>query len=1073
MSQSSTALVREPPFELCWRSAAFACVDMNPGGRAATSFNQGAKAEPPRNAVGAKTWQRFCLYLVAFFFSLAQAHAQSLDPTRRISQYGHTAWRTEDMTLSTILSITQTADGYIWIANRSAIVRFDGVRFVPWTPPKGTTFPGNFTFLLGSRDGSLWIGTRYGLTRFKDGQLSIYKTGPNDQAGISVISEDHAGTIWVTRYRKPKQEGALCAVVGQGLHCYGPADGVPAANAEGLNEYGLGLTEDHTGNLWFAGHDLYSWKRGARANPHFGSTKHPQILDVAVDQSGDVWAAMDDVGPQFGLRYFHNGSWGEYSTAGFHSSTVRSGALLVDKAGAVWIATARDGLYRIWKGNVDHFSKSDGLSGYSVDFLYEDHEGNLWVSTEAGVDQFRNTAITSYSIDEGLTSNSVPSVLASRDGTVWAGSYDGSAPNLVPEPANVLRPGPNRAFSPGPKIPGRIAAMFESRSGTLWFLVNDVLASYAHEKVNSVLTLDGHIFHDNYLTAISEEDAHTILTLDNTSLLRIRDQHMVEAIPLPKPLSSGGFLASNRNGGAWIVGQRQADVMLYEHGIIRSYPPPSNETSLKVNAILADPDDPLLLITSNKGLFRWDGKGWSVLDETNGLPCNQTLEGIKDHQGSLWLQADCGLLKIEATDLKRWRQNPTSRLSVTVFDLLDGAQTGSSHQYQPTMSVAPDGKVWYTNGLLVQMIDPDQVYRNPLPPLVHVEQIVADGTPYQFAGIPHLAPNPRNLEIDYTALSLSVPHKVQFRYLLEGHDKDWQGPVTRRQAFYTDLPPGNYRFHVVACNNSGVWNDIGAIAAFNVEPTFYQTLWFKALIAIAVFGVLWALYLLRLKQATAHVQERLFAQMEERERIARELHDTLLQGFQGITLRMQGVSKNLPVEDPPRKMMEEVLDRADEVLREARQRVRNLRRRATDENELPDRLTKCGQELAEDHTATFTLAIVGEPRVLESTVQDEAYRIIVESLTNAFRHASASKIEVEVTYDSSALRIRVRDDGVGIDKALLSSGQPGHWGLTGMRERARALRAELNIWTRGAAGTEVELVVPASIAYPREETRAS
>jgi signal transduction histidine kinase len=213
--------------------------------------------------------------------------------------------------------------------------------------------------------------------------------------------------------------------------------------------------------------------------------------------------------------------------------------------------------------------------------------------------------------------------------------------------------------------------------------------------------------------------------------------------------------------------------------------------------------------------------------------------------------------------------------------------------------------------------------------------------------------------------------------------------------------------------------------------------------------------------------------LQERERIARELHDTLLQGFQGITLRMQGVAKHMPAQDPIRKMMEEVLDRADGVLREARQRVRNLRRRTTGENELADRLTKCGEELARDQAATFTVAIVGEPRALESTVQDEAYRIMGEALANAFQHASASRIETEVTYDSSALRIRVRDDGVGIDKAVLSNGHPGHFGLIGMRERARAIRAELNIWSREAAGTEVELAIPASIAYPREEIKVA
>jgi len=254
---------------------------------------------------------------------------------------------------------------------------------------------------------------------------------------------------------------------------------------------------------------------------------------------------------------------------------------------------------------------------------------------------------------------------------------------------------------------------------------------------------------------------------------------------------------------------------------------------------------------------------------------------------------------------------------------------------------------------------------------------------------------------------------------------------------------------------------------FVVEQAFYQTASCNALIVITVAGMLWSLYLLRLRQATAHVQERLLAQMEQRERIVRELHDTLLQGFQGIALRVQGVAKNVPTEDPIRHRIDEILDRADELLREARQRVRNLRRWTTDENDLADRLTKCGEELSKEHTATFALAIVGEPRIVESTVQDEAYRIMGEALTNAFHHASASRIESEVTYDSSALRIRVRDDGVGIDEKVLVKGQPAHWGLIGMRERARAMRAELNIWSRETAGTEVELVIAASIAYPR------
>jgi signal transduction histidine kinase len=283
------------------------------------------------------------------------------------------------------------------------------------------------------------------------------------------------------------------------------------------------------------------------------------------------------------------------------------------------------------------------------------------------------------------------------------------------------------------------------------------------------------------------------------------------------------------------------------------------------------------------------------------------------------------------------------------------------------------------------------------------------------------------------------------------------------------LAPGKYRFHVIACNNSGVWNEVGAVAEFIVEPKFYQTIWFRVLLACAFAGLLWVLYLLRLRQATAEVQKRLLAQMEERERIARELHDTLLQGFQGIALRVQGVTKQMPKDDPLREMMEGVLDRADEVMLEGRQRVQGLRQRTTNEGELSARLTNCGQKLADGHAASFSLVVVGTPVLLDATVQEEAYRIAAEALINAFRHASALRIEIEITYGASELRIGVRDDGVGIDEAVLMNGHPGHWGLRGMRERAHALRAKFRVWSREAAGTEVEVLIPASVAYPPKQ----
>jgi signal transduction histidine kinase/ligand-binding sensor domain-containing protein len=1055
MSDRSAPSRPDPALDLDSSPTCFARAEVNPIQREWTSLEQCIGSL----AVWFISGQLLCLCTVVFLFLSAQAHA--LDPNRRISQYGHTAWRVQDGVVSGNSDITQTADGYIWIVNRARLLRFDGAQFVLWQPPKGAKVPGRFNSIFGARDGSLWIGSREGVSRLKDGQLSTY-TKPSDHFGVSHIIEDHAGRIWLTRYQAPRGEGGLCEVNGHGLRCYGPSDGVPA-------NYGLGLAEDLAGNLWFAGEGgLFRWKPGTQAT-RLDAVRRSQVINVAVDHSGNVWAATDATGPQSGVRYFHNGVWGEYSAPGFHSSNLTSGDLYVDRAGAVWIGTDNNGLYRIWKGLVDHYSANNGLSGRAIEDIYEDREGNLWVSTEGGIDLFRNTPVITYSLEEGLDSDNATSVLATRDGTIWAGNFNGLE-RAGEQAANILQSGSNHSFSRGPKLPGRIKSLFQDHSGALWLGLDTTLVVYERGRVEKVLTQDGHVFKDGSIYAIIEDSTQTILVLDNTRLLRIREGRVLDAISLPKRLPSAGFLAVNPSGGIWIAGMREG-VMLYQSGAIQSFSLPNVEEPITISDILADSVDPLLLATSN-GLVRWDGKQWQVLDEAKGLPCNRLLTPIKDRHGSLWLQADCGLLEADALELQKWRQNPESRISFTVFNALDGAHPGSTIILQPRMSLAPDGKVWYASGHTIQVIDPDQVYKNLLPPPVYVDQLIADNRPFQTAGQPRLPPNTHNLEIDYTGLSFSVPQKVQFRYLLEGHDKSWQGPVARRQAFYTDLAPGNYRFHVVACNNSGVWNDIGAESVFVVEPAFYQTLWFKALMAVAIVGVLWALYLLRLNQATANVRQRLLAQMEERERIARELHDTLLQGFQGITLRVQGVAKNMPAHDPLRKMIDDVLDRADEVLREARNRVRNLRRRTADENELPDRLTKCGQQLSKDHAAAFTLAIVGEPKVLESTVQDEAYRIAGEALTNAFQHASASKIETEVTYDVSALRIRVRDDGTGIDKAVLSNGHPGHWGLAGMRERARVIRAELNIWSREAAGTEVELVVPASIAYPREEMKA-
>ena len=394
---------------------------------------------------------------------------------------------------------------------------------------------------------------------------------------------------------------------------------------------------------------------------------------------------------------------------------------------------------------------------------------------------------------------------------------------------------------------------------------------------------------------------------------------------------------------------------------------------------------------------------------------------------------------------------------------------GIATQIRPLPSAvqAGDGRIWISGSNGVYWIDPARIYKNPTPPPVTIEAIYADDQRFSAFEASRLPKLPQNVRIEYTALSLSIPERVRFRYQLEGYDKGWQDVGTRRAAYYPKLPPGHFRFHVIACNNDGVWNQTGAVAEIVVPPAFYQTKWFKALCVCAGLGLLWQIYLWRLRQISAELHRRLEAQLAERERIARELHDTLLQGFQGLTLHFQAALKQIPEREPARHTMERAMKYADAVLLEGRERVRDLRAEGATANDLSEMVAGYGEELRNSREVGFKVIVMGTPRLLHPVVRDEVYRIAREALTNAFAHSQAPSIEAEITYAPTSLCARVRDNGCGIDSETLSSGRQGHWGLPGMRERARKIGGHLKIWSNPGTGTEIDLNVPAKVAYVR------
>jgi signal transduction histidine kinase len=378
--------------------------------------------------------------------------------------------------------------------------------------------------------------------------------------------------------------------------------------------------------------------------------------------------------------------------------------------------------------------------------------------------------------------------------------------------------------------------------------------------------------------------------------------------------------------------------------------------------------------------------------------------------------------------------------------------------------------LWFETGDGVSVIDPGNLHFNKLPPPVHIEQVKADGVIRDAGSGMRLPALSRDVEIDYTALSLVAPEKNRFRVKLEGWDRDWKDVGNERKAFYGNLPPRKYRFRVMASNNSGVWNEAGDSFEFSIDTAYYQTRWFQAACAAAFLALLWGIYRYRLHQIAREFNVRMEERVGERTRLARDLHDTLLQGFQGLMLRLQAINESLPPGEV-KDELERTLDRGDQVATESRKAVHDLRLSTVVTNDLARVVRTMGDELSSEGSATFELLVEGEARELHPIVRDEVYRITREALRNAFNHARARHIEAEMVYSEQVFRLRIRDDGEGIAPALLEEGRPGHYGLPGMRERAAEMGAKLDIWSGAGSGTEIDLSIAGSIAYGKSGSR--
>ena len=959
--------------------------------------------------------------------------AFALSPDLRITQLYHTAWTAKDGAPTGVESLAQTSDGYLWISSAAGLFRFDGVRFERIDTVGGQHLPStNVMSLLAPRSGGLWVGYRFGGASFIEGG-KVTNYGPREGlpgGTVTRMVQDHAGVIWANTGRGLKRfdgslwedagetfnlpsefvrtlsvarDGTLWIVVGRTLMFLHPGQTVFSATDVQTSEEEADFVETPDGTLWLTDAAL-----GAHA----------------VD--GKDWITLRD--PK------HGPLWGK----------------LVDRDGTLWTSSPA-GIHRVQHVATDSprdmFSNLHGLTAPYANAFLEDREGNVWIGTAAGVDRFRESRLTRLELPYGANGFAIA---AGDAGQLLVGIDFNPGAFKVTAPAFAAVQGPQF-----------ITCVYRDDDGDVWYGGRGIVW-HAHGSRLDSLEVPADRANANYypIQAITKDRAGRLwVSVVRGGVFYYADDKWTRVDDPPLTMSSD---ASSR---VWLgyPGSRIKVIGPEPNSVLDL----SLDDGLDIGNVMAIlPHGADTWIGGELGLARFDGNKFHAVTQSGGRQLPSVSGIAATAEGDLWLSSTAGAIKLAADEVHLLTSQPDYSVTVELFDFLDGMPgTPNAIRPLPSIAITSDGRLWFatTNGVV--WIDPHHQRQNTLAPNVDVQTIVADGRAYEPRAGVRLPIKARNVQISYTALSLSIPERVHFRYQL-GANEPWQDAGSRRTAYFTDLGPGNYAFRVIAANNDGVWNNVGATLKFAIPPAFYQTKWFYALCALALIAALVFAYRVRVRQVAAHVRDRLEGQLAERERIARDLHDTLLQGMQGLIWRFQAASDRIPPGEPARQLLEQSLDRADKLLEESRDKVKDLRPMSGAVADLAQALAAEGEQLTKLHSAQFRVSVQGAPRDLHPIVREEGFLIGREALANAFNHSAAANIEAEVTYGEHALQIRIRDDGRGISETVLDAGgRPGHFGLLGMRERAKQLGANIEVWSKPGAGTEIDVRVPAEVAY--------
>ena len=986
------------------------------------------------------------LVMVLVFALVATSHAQMVSLNRIFGRYQQFQWREQDgLPQNTVLAITTTRDGYLWVGTYEGLARFDGARFTVFNPANTAAIGNSFvTSLLEDRAGNLWIATwGGGLARLSEGRFTRYTTHDGLSTDfIGRLFEDQAGTLWIGT----EGGGAISLRDGR-FTAYTTDAGLPGNVVRAFVDDGDGglLVGTNRGIARIAAGRVSAYQ--ADAEP-----AEADISTLARARDGALWVAVMNGGlyrvdsrgvTRFGPRH------------GFTHDPVES--LHPHDDGHMWVGTSTGGLFRYADGRFESYSPAHGLPGGRVAAIVKGVGKDTWIGTDGGLVRFMEPRFTVFTRRDGLASEIARDIYQDEESSVWVGSRSG---------LSRFKDGAWNVFTMRDGLPDdQIHGIGPDNAGGMWVRTRTGIVHWKNGRFVRHNDDDaaGGIRWDR-VTALLRDRSDTLwVGFDGDGLMQVRDGH-TRHLRKKDGLADDTVLAlfEDRAGSVWI-GTLRGGVTRISHDKATSWSIRDGLANEHVKAFYEDASGALWIGTHGGGLSRFrDGK-FDNVSSRQGLYNDTIFRILEDDDGNLWMNGNKGIWRASLNELHEVADGRRANIVSFGYGVADGMLSGQGVGAKVAGWKMRDGSLWFPTTTGVVVVDPRR--HDAEPPRVVIEAVAVDREPKPVAGQIRIGPGHENLEIQYTGLSWTRPREMKFRFRMAGLDRDWVDAGTRRTAYYSHLPPGDYTFTVIADNGEGVWNATGQSLAIEVLPPFYQTWWFLAVAISAVAGLGWFSWQRRVAQLQrAHVAQQAFSrrliesQEGERQRIAAELHDSLGQSLLVVKNRALLGLQSQP-DEQAQNQLTEIGATAAQALEEVRAIAFNLRPSHLDQLGLTTAITAMIQKVAESSAIRLTSEIDDIDGVFESHDEITIYRIIQEGLNNVVKHSRATDARVRVQCRERHVEITILDNGQGF--APDAPIEPLHrgLGLAGLSERVQMLGGSHAIESSPGRGTKLTVSV--------------